>query len=99
MAGSSFEKLFREQSPSLVAVGVAVLGTADVARDLAQETMARAHANWETVAGADVPEAWPRAAPAEHSSSVTPVTSSNSRGSNRTTELPGLCSAAHRRQS
>jgi RNA polymerase sigma factor (sigma-70 family) len=60
MAGLSFEELFREQYPALVAVGVSVLGSADTARDLAQETMARAHANWATVAAADVPEAWLR---------------------------------------
>jgi RNA polymerase sigma factor (sigma-70 family) len=56
----SFEGLFRQQYPLLVAVGVAVLGRVDVARDLAQETMARAHANWATVTAADVPEAWLR---------------------------------------
>ena len=56
----SFEDLFRQQYPLLVAVGVAVLGRVDVARDLAQETLARAYANWETVAAVDVPEAWLR---------------------------------------
>jgi len=60
MAELSFEDLFRQQYPLLVAVGVAVLGRVDVARDLAQETMARAHANWPTVAAVDVPEAWLR---------------------------------------
>ena len=60
MAELSFEDLFRQQYPLLVAVGVAVLGRVDVARDLAQETMARAHANWATVAAVDVPEAWLR---------------------------------------
>ena len=58
--GLSFEDLFRVQYPHLVAVGLAVVGSVEVARDLAQETMARAHANWETVANIDVPEAWLR---------------------------------------
>ena len=60
MTELSFEDLFRQQYPLLVAVGVAVVGRVDVARDLAQETMARAHANWATVAAVDVPEAWLR---------------------------------------
>jgi RNA polymerase sigma factor (sigma-70 family) len=58
--GLSFEDLFRVQYPRLVAVGLAVVGSVEVARDLAQETMTRAHANWETVANFDVPEAWLR---------------------------------------
>lgn len=60
MTEMSFEDLFRQQYPLLVAVGVAVVGRVDVARDLAQETMARAHANWATVIAVDVPEAWLR---------------------------------------
>ncbi len=60
MTEVSFEDLFRQQYPLLVAVGVAVVGRVDVARDLAQETMARAHANWPTVIAVDVPEAWLR---------------------------------------
>ena len=60
MTDISFEDLFRQQYPLLVAVGVAALGRVDVARDLAQETMARAHVNWDKVEAADVPEAWLR---------------------------------------
>ena len=55
-----FEVLFREQYPRLVALGVALTGSADVANDLAQETMARAHSNWSQVNGVDSPGAWLR---------------------------------------
>lgn len=60
MVRLSFEDLFREQYPRLVAVGAAVLGGVDAGRDVAQETMARAHANWDSVSNADVPAAWLR---------------------------------------
>lgn len=33
-------------------------GSIEVARDLAQETMARAHVDWDALADANVPEAW-----------------------------------------
>jgi len=46
--------------PRLVAVGVAMLGDVEVARDLAQETMARGHRNWLVVSAADSSEAWLR---------------------------------------
>lgn len=52
--------LFRSLYPRLVAVGVAMLGDVEVARDLAQETMARGHRKWDAVSSADSPEAWLR---------------------------------------
>jgi len=52
--------MFRDLYPRLVAVGVGMLGDVEVARDLAQETMARGHRNWITVSAADSPEAWLR---------------------------------------
>ena len=55
-----FDVLFREVYPRLVAVGVGMLGDVEVARDLAQETMARGHRNWVTVSAADSREAWLR---------------------------------------
>jgi len=55
-----FDVLFRSLYPRLVAVGVAMLGDVEIARDLAQETMARGHRNWLAVSAADSPEAWLR---------------------------------------
>lgn len=55
-----FETLFRSQYPQLVAFGVAMTGDVETARDLAQETMARAHDHWTDVEATDVPEAWLR---------------------------------------
>ena len=55
-----FDVLFRDLYPRLVAVGVGMLGDVELARDLAQETMARGHRNWTAVAAADSPEAWLR---------------------------------------
>lgn len=58
--GLDFERLFADEYPSLVAFGVAMTGDLEVARDLAQETMARAHRHWSTVEAADAPAAWLR---------------------------------------
>lgn len=55
-----FETLFRYQFPRLVAVAVAMSTNGETGIDLAQETMARAHAHWEEVAEMDSPEAWTR---------------------------------------
>lgn len=55
-----FDVVFGEQYPKLVAIGVALTGSAEVANDLAQETMARAHRNWLLVSVADAPNAWLR---------------------------------------
>lgn len=55
-----FDKLFRAEFTRLVAVAVGITGSLEVARDLAQETMLRAHAGWATVALVDSPQAWLR---------------------------------------
>lgn len=57
---TEFEVLFREQYPRLVAIGIALTNSHEVANDLAQETMARAHAKWADVSTADSPTAWLR---------------------------------------
>jgi RNA polymerase sigma-70 factor, ECF subfamily len=57
---SDFEQLFRSQFERLVALGVAMTGNMEIARDLAQETMARAFRHWDTVSAADSREAWLR---------------------------------------
>lgn len=58
--GLDFERMFRAEYPRLVALGVAMTGSTEVARDLAQETMARAYAHFDTVAAAGAPSAWLR---------------------------------------
>ena len=60
VAGPDFDTLFRSQFERLVALGVAMSGSVEVARDLAQETMARAYSRWDSLAAVDVPEAWLR---------------------------------------
>lgn len=53
-----FETTFREVFPRLVSLGTLQTGRVDVARDLAQETMLRAHARWDELATYDSPAAW-----------------------------------------
>ena len=55
-----FEACFREHFSRLVALGVAMSGSREVARDLAQETMVRALAHWDEIRYYDVPWAWLR---------------------------------------
>lgn len=53
-----FDTVFREVYPRLVSLGALKTGRTDVARDLAQETMLRAHARWDELATYDAPAAW-----------------------------------------
>ena len=53
-----FETVFRDVFPRLVSLGALRTGRVDVARDLAQETMLRAHARWDELARYDSPAAW-----------------------------------------
>ena len=55
-----FEATFREVYPRLVSLGVLKTGRLEVARDLAQETMARAHDRWDVLADYDAPAVWCR---------------------------------------
>lgn len=55
-----FEECFCQHFSRLVALGVAMSGSREVARDLAQETMVRAHADWDEIRYYDVPWAWLR---------------------------------------
>jgi RNA polymerase sigma-70 factor, ECF subfamily len=57
---TEFEALFRDVFPRLVSLGALKTGRVDVARDLAQETMTRAHARWDELATYDAPAAWCR---------------------------------------
>jgi RNA polymerase sigma-70 factor (ECF subfamily) len=56
----SFEAVFRESYPRLVALGTSMAGDAEVARELAQETMLRAHNRWDELCEYDHPGAWLR---------------------------------------
>lgn len=56
----SFEECFREHYPRLVAIGIAMTGSRETARELAQETFVRLHDHWDTVGGYDKPGAWLR---------------------------------------
>ena len=57
---SDFEALFRTVYPRLVSLGALKTGRADIARELAQETMTRAHARWDEIGEFDAPAAWCR---------------------------------------
>lgn len=53
-----FEAVFRDVWPRLVSLGTLRTGRTDIARELAQETMLRAHARWDELATYDAPAAW-----------------------------------------
>lgn len=55
-----FEAFFRAEQPKLVALGLAMVGDREVARELAQEALVRAYRNWGSVAVYDAPGAWLR---------------------------------------
>lgn len=55
-----FDKLFRAHYRRLVGIGVAMSGDEEVARELAQEAMLRAHDRWSELANFDQPGAWLR---------------------------------------
>ena len=57
---ADFDALFVEEYPKLVALGVSMSGDREVARELAQETMIRAHARWAQLQEYDEPRAWLR---------------------------------------
>lgn len=57
---SDFETMFRSVFPRLVSLGTLKSGRLDVAKELAQETMARAHGRWDELSKYDSPEAWCR---------------------------------------
>ncbi len=60
MANQQFEALYRANFARLVAIGVTMSGDQEVARDLAQEAMIRAHDRWHELASFDQPAAWLR---------------------------------------
>jgi RNA polymerase sigma-70 factor, ECF subfamily len=58
--GVEFEAFFREEHARLVALGAAMTGDVEVARELAQEAFVRAHHHWDEVSTLDAPAAWLR---------------------------------------
>lgn len=58
--GADFDECFRDEYPRLVALGTSMSGSAEVARELAQETMIRAHRRWDEVSAYEQPGAWLR---------------------------------------
>ncbi len=59
-AVTSFEALFVDEYPKMVALAAAVSGNRAFAEDLAQEAMHRLHRNWARVQGFHSPGAWVR---------------------------------------
>jgi RNA polymerase sigma factor (sigma-70 family) len=55
-----FETVFRSEFPRLVSLGVAMSGRHDIAHELAQETMLRAHDRWHEISRYDSAGAWLR---------------------------------------
>ena len=53
-----FETMFRSQFPRLVSLGVAMTGRRDVAHELAQEAMLRAHRRWDEISTYESAGAW-----------------------------------------
>jgi RNA polymerase sigma factor (sigma-70 family) len=60
MTEQRFDDLFRDHYPRLVALGFAMSGSHEIARELAQETMLRAHHRWGEIIAFDRPGAWLR---------------------------------------
>jgi len=56
----AFDPFFREWFPRLVSLGTTMTGRGDVARDVAQEALLRAHRHWDEVGGYGAPGAWVR---------------------------------------
>jgi RNA polymerase sigma-70 factor (ECF subfamily) len=57
---TGFERFFLDEHAKLVALGLAWTGNAEVARELAQEALARAYRSWDRVEQLDIPGAWLR---------------------------------------
>lgn len=55
-----FESMFRREHPRLVALGLALTGDRETARELAQDALAKAYLAWSTVGSYERPGAWLR---------------------------------------
>ena len=52
---TDFEFFFRREHPRLLAMAATLIGDRDLARDVVQESMMRAHVAWEQVSGLERP--------------------------------------------
>jgi RNA polymerase sigma-70 factor, ECF subfamily len=59
-AGPSFDEFYAGTAARIVRHAYALTGDLDDARDIAQETFARAWQRWSSVSACDSPEAWAR---------------------------------------
>lgn len=59
-AADGFEAFFRAEHPRVVALGMAITGSSELAKDLAQEAFLRAYRDWERLSSYDRPEQWVR---------------------------------------
>lgn len=57
---TGFERFFLAQQPRLVAIALGWTGDRETAREAAQETLVRAHRDWQRVGNLDRPDAWVR---------------------------------------
>lgn len=60
MTAPDYDAFFRVEYPRLVAIGTALCGDRELARDLAQETLLRAFREWPTIGALERPGAWCR---------------------------------------
>lgn len=60
VADQDFEAFFRLTFPRLASLGALRSGRIDIGRELAQETLLRAHDRWDEVSQYDSPSAWCR---------------------------------------
>jgi DNA-directed RNA polymerase specialized sigma24 family protein len=56
----AYDDFFRREYPVMVALGFALTGDREMARDVAQESMLRAFDHWSQLAAIDRPGAWCR---------------------------------------
>ncbi len=59
-AEDDFETFYRVEFPAMVALAHTICGDSQLAEDLAQEAMTRAHNRWPQLVGYDKPGAWLR---------------------------------------
>jgi RNA polymerase sigma factor (sigma-70 family) len=57
---AEFDAMFEQQYPKLVALGTAMSGSREIAKELAQETMLRAYRQWNDLGSYDRPDTWLR---------------------------------------
>lgn len=56
-----FDDFFRAEQPRMVALALALTGVPEVARDIAQESLIKAHRMWPSVSAMEHPGGWLRA--------------------------------------